>query len=119
MNLHAKIRKNYQECLRIMSLEYEEFLYLLEVFSHLWETHYQDDDLKGNLRSKPKLKEDTRISLRGSATKLLFILSYLKENPAQCYHGLVFEMSQAKVSLWIKPLMPNLNTILKMTFSPF
>lgn len=93
----------------VTSLEYQEFLYLLEIFTELWEAYYQKYDLKGNLRVKPKFKEDARISLFGAEAKLLFILSYLKENPTQGYQGLLFDMSQSKVSLWVKCLLPILH----------
>lgn len=106
MKIYDKIRNNYQECLTITSLELPEFLYLLEVFRDLWEAYHQLYDLKGNSRKMPKFKEDARSSLLGPEEKLLFILSYLKEHPTQAYHGLVFEMSQSRVSLWIKVLLP-------------
>jgi len=101
VGVNAKTRSNYQERPRVTSLVYEEFLYLLDIFSNLWETHYQGYDLKGDLCSKPKFKEDAHISLTliGLATKFLFILSYLKESSTQGYQVLVFEMSQVNLSL--------------------
>ena len=115
MKIYDKIaRNNYQECLAITSLAKEEFFYLLEVFSGLWENYYKHYDLKGNIRQKPKFKEDARISLCGTEEKLLFILTYLKENPTQQYQGLLFGMSQGKVSIWVKCLLPILVQSLKI-----
>lgn len=46
------------------------------------------------------------MSLKGSLDKLFFVLVYLKQNPLQHYHGFTFEMSQGKVSQWLKVLLP-------------
>lgn len=106
MKKYVKTRKNYQECLKLTSLEEEEFLCLLEVFKTLWEAYYERYDIKGNLRKQPKFTEDARSSLPGMENKLFFCLSYLKENPIQAYHGLTFDMSQDQVSTWLKSLLP-------------
>jgi hypothetical protein len=37
--------------------------------------------------------------------KLLFILSYLKNNPLQDYHGAMFGMNQPQCNLWIHLLL--------------
>ena len=54
-----------------------------------------------------------RCSLAGSTQKLLFILTYLKENPRQHYQGQLFGMQQPRVSKWIKVLLPLLEKALK------
>src|SRR5690606_4343033 len=51
-------------------------------------------------------------SLYGSRSKLDFLLMYLKENPNQAHHACLFEMSQSKVSEWIKFLFPVLESCL-------
>ena len=43
----------------------------------------------------------------------MFILMYMKENPNQAYQGVLFGMSQGKVSLWIKQLAPLLEEALR------
>ena len=51
-------------------------------------------------------------SLYGSQSKLDFILTYMKENPNQSYHGYLFEMSQSKVSEWVNFIIPSLEEAL-------
>lgn len=51
-------------------------------------------------------------SLYGSQSKLDFILTYMKENPNQSYHGYLFEMSQSKVSEWVNFITPSLEEAL-------
>lgn len=85
---------------------------LQSVFGPLCEKYFQHHDLEGNLRKIPKYRDDARCSLPGSFTKLRFILMYLKENPRQHYHGLLFGMQQPRVSKWVKLLLPILEDAL-------
>lgn len=78
------------------------------------EEYYRYHDLKGEARKSVRYDERNDNSLPVSAHKLLFILSYIKENPNQAYHGAVFGMNQGKqyplgVSLWVRQL----STLLK------
>jgi hypothetical protein len=43
------------------------------------------------------------------ADKLLFILTYVKQNPIQEMQGQLFEMSQSNATTWIHLLHPVLN----------
>lgn len=61
----------------------------------------------------PRPKERSDSSLNGAVNKLLFILSYMKENATQAYHGVIFGMSQGKVSTWVKQLGPLLEESLQ------
>lgn len=79
---------------------------LLSRFQPLWEAHYRYYDLQGHRRKAAKYKESADISLAGGADKLFFILVYLKSNPLQSHHGDRFNMSQPKVSQWVKALLP-------------
>jgi hypothetical protein len=45
--------------------------------------------------------------------RLLFLLSYLKENPTQTYHGLLYGMSQGKTNMWLHSLLPALRGALR------
>jgi hypothetical protein len=87
-----------------MGVTPKEFMVLLYHFAPLVEKYYRHHDLKGNLRKLVRHQERRDSSLPGAANKLAFILSYLKENPNQAYHGVMFSMSQGKVSLWVKQL---------------
>lgn len=96
----------HRQLLEITSLEVKEFMAVLSEFDKLWHQQHYYYDLKGNKRSLPKAKEHSNISLKNSYDKLLFTLIYLKQNPRQAYHGLMFSMSQGKVSQWLKLLLP-------------
>ena len=85
---------------------------VLAEFDKLWQHYHQYHDLKGEERSMAKFAEHADISLKGSHDKLLFVLSYLKQNPTQQYHGAMFDMSQGKVSQWLKLLLPLLKKAL-------
>lgn len=105
-----RINKNeditHRQLLSLTSLQANEFMAVLVEFDKLWQQFHRHNDLKGEQRRVPKFKEHADISLRGSHDKLLFILVYLKQNPTQHYHGVMFSMSQGKVSQWVKLLLP-------------
>ncbi|MFT2011613.1 transposase family protein, partial [Pontibacter sp. 13R65] len=103
---------NRSEYLPLTSLQPEEFIGLLSEFGPLCEQFFEDYNLEGNPRRIPKFREDARCSLAGSFNKLLFLLSYLKENPRQHYHGRLWGMKQPRVSKWVKLLLPLLEQAL-------
>lgn len=88
----------------ITGLKPKEFMDLLYHFAPIVEQYYRHYDLKGQPRKLVRYGERSDSSLCGSVNKLFFILSYMKENPNQAYHGVMFSMSQGKVSLWVKQL---------------
>ena len=96
----------------LTSLTQQEFMVLLRFFAPLCQQYYQYHDLKGNHRKLARYEERADSSLPGAANKLLFILTYMKENPNQAYHGVLFCMSQSKVSQWIQQLSPLLQEAL-------
>lgn len=88
----------------ITGLKAKEFKDLLYHFAPIVEQYYRHYDMKGQPRKVVRYAERSDSSLPGGVNKLFFILSYMKENPNQVYHGMMFSMSQGKVSLWIKQL---------------
>lgn len=103
------IKKETHTCspsrfIALTSLRLPEFMLLLVEFAPLWRAHSQRYDLHGNLRKIPKFSEDQRCSLQGDEEKLFFILRYLKTNPLQEDYGSTYDMSQGKVSQWVKVL---------------
>lgn len=107
------IKDNPRQFIAFTSLNQAEFMVLLQFFAPLCERYYQYHDFKGESRSMPRTKERSDSSLNGALDKLLFILSYMKENATQAYHGVLFGMSQGKVSMWIKQLAPLLEASLQ------
>jgi hypothetical protein len=96
----------YRYLLKLTTLSIKEFMKLLSCFQSVWETFHRGYDLQGDLRELPKYKEHASMSLQGSKEKLLFVLVYLSQNPTQEHHGVLFSMSQGKVSQWLKILIP-------------
>ncbi|MFP4091601.1 MAG: HARBI1 family protein [Cyclobacteriaceae bacterium] len=97
----------------ITGLSKKEFMDLLYHFAPIVEEHYRHYDMKGQRRKMIRYQERSDSSLTGPVNKLLFILSYMKENPNQAYHGVMFSMSQGKVSLWVNQLSFLLKEALK------
>jgi hypothetical protein len=97
----------------ITGLNQQEFMILLYHFAPVVEEYYRYHDLKGQTRKSECYTERGDNSLPGSANKLLFMLSYMKENPNQAYHGALFGMSQGKVSLWVRQLSALLEDALR------
>lgn len=112
MNPYEFSLNNYRRFLSLTSLTPAEFLSLLEIFSRHWQ-HYQSHyDLKGERRQYKKYGEDARSSLAGNALKLFFLLGYLKSSSTQQQYGVMFQISQGKVSQWLKVLLPILEQVL-------
>lgn len=107
------ITDNPRQFRALTGLDKEEFMVLLSFFAPVCDQYYRYHDLKGEKRSLIRYEERQDSSLAGSANKLFFILTYMKENPNQAYHGALFGMSQGKVSLWIQQLCPLLQEALQ------
>jgi len=76
---------------------FEEFLFHFEQNWHDYITHY-------TLEGKPRIRKANGIvctHLPATADKLLFILSYLKNNPLQEYHAASYGMTQPQANLLI------------------
>lgn len=114
-----KIREVCSKCRSLTSLvqtEYEELL-------HLFSTHCEEKmslfTLKGKRRKARKYAERKDSGLYGSRSKLDFLLMYLKEDTLQLHQGLLFEMSQSKVSEWLHFLLPVLEkSLAQMGYLP-
>jgi hypothetical protein len=113
MHNQNRIPTDYRSLLSLTSLTATEFFHLLSVFDALWQHYHAYQDLKGESRRIKKFIEHSSMSLKGSPSKLFFVLVYLKQNPLQSYQGFCFGMSQGKVSQWLKVLLPLLEKALK------
>jgi hypothetical protein len=112
MHNQKKVLTDYRSMLSLTSLTAAEFFELQVPFDALWQRYHGHHDLKGERRRIKKFAEHGSMSLQGSIDKLFFLLVYLKQNPLQVYHGFCFEMSQGKVSQWLKVLLPILEQAL-------
>jgi hypothetical protein len=108
-----ELKENRTAFIGLTTLYPEEFDLILPVFSELWYKFYKIFTLQRKRRKKKYwyAQKDTP-TLPTTEDKLFFILSFYKENPLQQYQGMTFELSQGKVSMWVKILTPLLEDAL-------
>ena len=97
---YDKVRKNPVQLLSLTGFTVEEFESLLPIFKYEWEAYYSHYTLKGKVRERLSYGRKTGL-LPMISDKLLFLLSYLKNNPLQEYHGATFGMTQPQCNAWI------------------
>lgn len=94
---YFKIKKNLPQLQSLTGLSpeaFEEFLFHFEQDWHDYITNY-------TLEGKPRIRLSKSIvckHLPAAADKLLFILSYLKNNPLQEYHAASYGMTQPQAN---------------------
>jgi hypothetical protein len=89
-----------------------EFQALLPPFERALVTYLQDRTIDGHPRTSRRYSTYDNCPLPTLADKLLFILTYLKQNPIQAVQGQLFGMSQSNANTWIHVLHPVLNRAL-------
>jgi hypothetical protein len=109
---YDKVRKNATQMLSLTGLPVSEFEALLPHFKYEWEEYYSRFTLKGEVRQRISYGRRSG-KLPQIGDKLLFILSYLKNNPLQEYHGVTFGMTQPQCNDWIHLLSAILGKTLK------
>jgi hypothetical protein len=89
-----------------------EFQALLPHFEQAFEASMQDHTIDGQPRTSRRYSTYGTCPLPTMADKLLFILTYVKQNPIQEVQGQLFGMSQSNANKWIHVLHPVLNQAL-------
>src|SRR6267142_3664977 len=89
-----------------------EFTALLPHFEQALVTYMHDRTIDGQPRTSRRYSTYDTCPLPTLADKLLFILTYLKQNPMQEVQGQLFGMSQSHANTWIHVLHPVLNQAL-------
>jgi len=89
-----------------------EFQALLPHFEQALVTYMHDRTIDGQPRTSRRYSTYDTCPLPTLADKLLFILTYLKQNPIQEVQGQLFGMSQSNANKWIHLLHPVLNRAL-------
>ena len=89
-----------------------EFQALLPHFEQAFVTYMQERTIDGQPRTSRRYSTYGTCPLPTMADKLLFILTYLKQNPIQEVQGQLFGMSQSNANKWIHVLHPVLNQAL-------
>jgi Helix-turn-helix of DDE superfamily endonuclease len=99
--------------LRAMTgLTEQEFTALLPPFERALAAYLQDRTIDGQPRTSRRYSAYDNCPLPTMADKLLFILTYLKQNPLQEVQGQLFGMSQSNANKWIHLLHSVLNQAL-------
>jgi hypothetical protein len=86
-----------------------EFTALLPYFEHAFLVCMEDHAIDGQPRISRRYSAYDTSPLPTMADKLLFILTYLKQNPIQEVQGQLLAMSQANVNKWMHLLQTVLN----------
>jgi len=110
---YDKVKRNPVQLLSLTGFNTQEFEAFLPTFKYQWDEYYSHYTLKGNVRERISYGRKTSI-LPLISDKLLFILSYLKNNPLQEYHGATFGMTQPQCNAWVHLLSDILVKSLKM-----
>lgn len=97
----------------LTSLSVEKFSELVEPFETAFREHMATWTLEGKRRQNRAYVSYANSPLPTPEERLLFILSYLKENPTQTYHGLLYGMTQGKANMWLHSLLPALRSALR------
>jgi hypothetical protein len=109
---YDKVRKNPSQLLSLTGFIQTEFEAFLPTFKYHWEEYYSHFTLEGKLRQRISYNRKTsQIPL--ISDKLLFILSYMKNNPLQEYHGATYGMTQPQCNVWVHRLSDVLYKTLK------
>jgi hypothetical protein len=101
--------------LALTSLTVDEFQALVIPFEGAFQAHMAEWTLEGKRRQNRRYTPYTNSPLPTPEDRLLFILSYLKQNPTQVYHGQLFALPQCKVNQWVHTLFPVLRATLRAT----
>jgi len=93
-------------------LDSATFSAFLPYFTLAMEHYLNHTTLDGYVREGDRAITYANSPLPTPADRLLFILTYLKQNAIQEVHGQLFTMSQSNVSKWVGLLLDILNTAL-------
>jgi hypothetical protein len=93
-------------------LDTATFTSFLPHFTLTMERYLQHTTLDGYVREGERAITYANSPLPTPQDRLLFILTYLKQNAIQEVHGQLFGMSQSNVSKWVRLLLDILNSAL-------
>ena len=93
-------------------LDIATFTDFLPHFTLAMERYLQRTTLDGYIGEGDRAITYANSPLPTPQDRLLFILTYLKQNAIQEVHGQLFGMSQSNVSKWVRLLLDILNTAL-------
>jgi DDE superfamily endonuclease len=94
------------DVLDMTSLTLDEFRLLVPAFEQAFQAHMALWRLDGQPRTARRYTTYRNCPLPTPEDRLLFILVYLKTNPLQVAHGIMFGLPQGKTNQWIHVLLP-------------
>jgi hypothetical protein len=106
------ILQNERRLRAFTGLDIATFTDFLPHFTRSIERYLQRTTLDGYIREGDRAITYTNSPLPTPQDRLLFILTYLKQNAIQEVHGQLFGMSQSNVSKWVRLLLDILNSAL-------
>jgi len=101
------------DMLDMTSLTSDEFQLLLPSFEQAFQAYMAEWRLDGKPRTARRYTTYTNCPLPTPEDRLLFILVYLKTNPLQVAHGIMFGLPQGKTNQWLQVLLPVLRDSLR------
>lgn len=110
---YADLVRKPTDVLDMTSLTPEEFSFLVPAVEEAFQAHMAEWRLDGKPRTARRYTTYTNCPLPMPEDRLLFILVYLKTNPLQVAHGLLFGLPQGKTNQWIHVLLPVLRNALR------
>ena len=99
------ILQNERRLRAFTGLSMSMFTSFLPHFANAMQHYLNHSTLDGYIREGDRAITYTNSPLPTPADRLLFILSYLKQNAIQEVHGQLFGMSQPNVSKWVRLLL--------------
>ncbi len=105
MTKFISMLQNERRLRALTGLDFATFMALLPAFTMAMERYLTRYTLDGYLRESDRAITYTNSPLPSTEDRLLFILTYLKQNPIQEAHGQMFAMSQSNVSKWVQLLL--------------
>jgi hypothetical protein len=109
---YSEIKAKAKEFLALTSLTPDEFELLVPPFEKAFQEHMSHWCVDGQPRNKRSYTTYVNCPLPAAEERLLFVLSYVKGNPLQSNHGVLFGMGQGKTNQWLHTLLP----VLRATF---
>ena len=109
---YTEIKSKPTAFLALTSLTVEEFELLVPAFEEAFQEHMSKWRLDGKPRTKRSYTTYVNCPLPTAEERLLFVVSYVKDNPLQSNHGVLFGMVQSKTNGWLHTLLP----VLRATF---
>jgi len=110
---YADLARKPMDVLDMTSLTPEEFEILVPPFEAAFQAHMAKWRLDGKPRTARRFTTYQNCPLPTPQDRLLFLLVYLKTNPLQVAHGIMFGLPQGKTNQWIHVLLPVLRAAMR------